>query len=286
MSNSEMVLVPRALLGAVANALETGNPAAKTLESVRGFYLADGSEEQPCSAEVTLRAIASKIGLDLSGSLPEGEFSTVIINAIRGGADDFPDVSELQAAGKYTASADWALKGEIDLDAADFSDALMWLKEGKRVCRSGWNGRSQWAELVKNSGLVFRSELTEEVYSVADGLILKNAQGIVVQWVPSIGDLMATDWQVFSESEVVTPSYRFEKDDGTESLVFVENAQPHQVRVIDEYNDLQTRHQALTTFFDSEVYWGLDVEERSRLKEQSLMMGEYLRVLLSRMQAF
>lgn len=86
---------------------------------------------------------------------------------------------------------------EIDLEAADFSDALMWLKEGKRVCRSGWNGRGMWAELVKNSGLVFRSELTEEVYSVADGLILKNAQGIVVQWVPSIGDLMATDWQVY-----------------------------------------------------------------------------------------
>ncbi len=38
---------------------------------------------------------------------------------------------------------------EVDLSAADFSDALMWLKEGKRVCRSGWNGRGQWTELVK-----------------------------------------------------------------------------------------------------------------------------------------
>lgn len=130
-----------------------------------------------------------------------------------GGDDDFPDIKELQDAGKHTASADWALEGQsafvnktaqvplshdlVKLEAAEFSDALMWLKEGKRVCRSGWNGRGQWAELVKNSGLVFRSELTEEVYSVADGLILKNAQGIVVQWVPSIGDLMATDWQVY-----------------------------------------------------------------------------------------
>lgn len=201
MSNSEMVLVPRALLGAVASALETGNPAAKTLESVRGFYLADGSEEQPGAAEVTLRAIASKIGLDLSGPLPEGELSTVIINAIRGGADDFPDVKTLQEAGKHAAGADWALE--------------------------------------------------------SDG-----------------------------ESKVATPSYRFEKDDGTESLVFVENAQPHQVRVIDEYNDLQARHQSLTAFFDTEVYLGLDVEERNRLKEQCLLMGEYLRVLLSRMQAF
>jgi hypothetical protein len=108
MSNSEMVLVPRTLLGAVANALETGNPASKTLESVREFYLADGSEEQPGAAEVTLRAIASQIGLDLSGPLPEGELSTVIINAIRGGADDFPDTKTLQEAGKYASGADWA----------------------------------------------------------------------------------------------------------------------------------------------------------------------------------
>lgn len=156
MSNSETVLVPRALLGAVASALETGNPAPKTLASVRELYL----------------------------------------------SDDFPDSKEMQEAGKYTSGADWAQEANgIDLEAADFSDALMWLKEGKRVFRSGWNGRGQWAELVKNSGLVFRSELTEEVYAVADGLILKNAQGIVVHWVPSIGDLMATDWQVYEASK-------------------------------------------------------------------------------------
>lgn len=152
----------------LTNAVTKASALLQSLDA----HLAD---EQPSSAEVTLRAIASQIGLDLSGPLPEGELSTVIINAIRGGADD---------------------------------------------------------------------------------------------------------------SVATTPSYRFEKDDGTESLVFVENAQPHQVRVIDEYNDLQIRHQSLTAFFDTEVYLGLDVEERNRLKEQCLLMGEYLRVLLSRMQAF
>lgn len=202
MSKSEMVLVPRALLGAVANALETGNPAAKTLESVRGFYLADGSEEQPCSAEVTLRAIASKIGLDLSGTLPEGELSTVIINAIRGGADDFPDTNELQAAGKYTSGADWAQEANgIDLEAADFSDALMWLKEGKRVCRSGWNGAGQFAWMVPPGSYPARMEAIKGHYP--DDMVpygayfaLKNAQDTVVPWVPSVGDLLATDWQV------------------------------------------------------------------------------------------
>ncbi|EKG5508309.1 DUF2829 domain-containing protein, partial [Salmonella enterica subsp. enterica serovar Johannesburg] len=33
---------------------------------------------------------------------------------------------------------------EIDLEAADFSDALMWLKDGKKVARRGWNGENQF----------------------------------------------------------------------------------------------------------------------------------------------
>ena len=286
MNKSEMVLVPRALLGAVASALETGNPAAKTLESVREFYLVDGSEEQPSAAEVTLRAIASQIGLDLSGPLPEGELSTVIINAIRGGADDFPDVKTLQEAGKCTTSADWALADNgIDLEAADFSDALMWLKEGKRVCRSGWNGRGQWAELVKNSGLVFRSELTEEVYSVADGLILKNAQGIVVQWVPSIGDLMATDWQVY-EGQSVFVNKTAQVPLSSELAKLEADIPPHQLRVLEELAQLTDRLDKLTAFFDTDVYRSLDVDERGRLKEQCALMGELQRVLAERVAAF
>lgn len=150
MSNSEMVLVPRALLGAVASALETGNPAPKTLTSVRDLYL----------------------------------------------SDDFPDTKDMQEAGKFTHGADWAQ--EIDLEAADFSDALMWLKEGKRVCRSGWNAGGQWVAMqVAQEDQLIGFEDDSKLYRRGDGLILKNAQGLIVQWVPSVGDLLATDWQVY-----------------------------------------------------------------------------------------
>ncbi len=174
---------------------------------------------------------------------------------------------------------------DIDLDAADFSDALMWLKEGKRVQRAGWNGSNQWVELVRNSGLVFRSEHDSTAFSVADGLVLKNAQGIVVQWVPSIGDLMADDWQVVGKN-VDEPSYRTVSSDGRETLNFVSNTLPHQRRVIEEYEQLFNRHQDLTKFFDTDLYRSLSVEERNRLKEQSLFMAEYQRVLLERIRAF
>lgn len=176
-------------------------------------------------------------------------------------------------------------EAEIDLNAADFSDALMWLKEGKRVQRAGWNGSNQWVELVRNSGLVFRSEHDSTAFSVADGLVLKNAQGIVVQWVPSIGDLMADDWQVVGKN-VDEPSYRTVSSDGRETLNFVSNTLPHQRRVIEEYDQLFNRHQDLTKFFDTDLYRSLSVEERNRLKEQSLFMAEYQRVLLERIRAF
>lgn len=174
---------------------------------------------------------------------------------------------------------------DIDLNAADFSDALMWLKEGKRVQRAGWNGANQWVEELKNSGLVFRSEHDNTAFSVADGLVLKNAQGIVVQWAPSIGDLMAADWQVVGKN-VDEPSYRAVSADGRETLHFVTHTLPHQRRVIEEYNQLYKHHKDLTKFFDTELYSSLSIDERNRLKEQSLFMTEYQRVLLERIRAF
>ena len=47
---------------------------------------------------------------------------------------------------------------EIDLEAADFSDALMWLKEGKKVARRGWNGENQFCWLVPEGQYPARME--------------------------------------------------------------------------------------------------------------------------------
>lgn len=76
------------------------------------------------------------------------------------------------------------------------------------------------------------------------------------------------------------------QNNGGEILAFVEGALPHQVRVVEEYNQLYKRHIDLTKFFDTDLYRSLSVEERNRLKEQSLFMAEYQRVLLERIRAF
>ncbi|EIG7956178.1 DUF2829 domain-containing protein [Escherichia coli] len=98
---------------------------------------------------------------------------------------------------------------EIDLEAADFSDALMWLKDGKKAARRGWNGENQFCWLVPDKQGA--SRLTP-IKHAANGeleinfdsplapygahFVLKNAQGVVVPWMPSVGDLLACDWFV------------------------------------------------------------------------------------------
>ncbi|EHZ6497944.1 DUF2829 domain-containing protein, partial [Salmonella enterica] len=46
----------------------------------------------------------------------------------------------------------------IDIESADFSDALMWLKEGKRVARKGWNAGGQFCWMVQEGQYPARME--------------------------------------------------------------------------------------------------------------------------------
>lgn len=85
----------------------------------------------------------------------------------------------------------------IDLDAADFSDALMWLKEGRRVARAGWNGKNQFVVLVKPGFYDVGCSTGAKAGALQPFLALKNAQDMFQPgWIPSMGDLMATDWRV------------------------------------------------------------------------------------------
>ncbi|HBI9675703.1 TPA: DUF2829 domain-containing protein [Escherichia coli] len=93
------------------------------------------------------------------------------------------------------------LQEEIDLEAADFSDALMWLKDGKKVARRGWNGENQFCWLVPEGQYPARMEAIKgyfpgDLVPYGAYFALKNAQGVVVPWLPSVGDLLACDWFV------------------------------------------------------------------------------------------
>ncbi|HCR0680669.1 TPA: DUF2829 domain-containing protein [Klebsiella aerogenes] len=83
----------------------------------------------------------------------------------------------------------------------NFGEALSALKDGKKVFRSGWNGANQFAWHVPAGEYPARMEaikgfFPDDKVPYAAYFALKNAQGKVVPWVPSVGDILAEDWRV------------------------------------------------------------------------------------------
>jgi hypothetical protein len=66
-----------------------------------------------------------------------------------------------------------------------FEAALRLLKQGKRVCRSGWNGKGMWIELQRPD---YHSKMTLPY------LYIRAIGGDLVPWLPSQTDLLSEDW--------------------------------------------------------------------------------------------
>lgn len=87
----------------------------------------------------------------------------------------------------------------------NFSKVLQGLKDGCRAARSGWNGKGMFIFLVPGSTfkvnrpplLGIYPEGTEIRYHAH--IDMKTADGQVVPWVASQTDILAEDWEVFSQ---------------------------------------------------------------------------------------
>ena len=86
-----------------------------------------------------------------------------------------------------------------------FSLALMWLKQGKKVARKGWNGKGMFVFLVQGSQFkVNRAPLlgiypegTEITYQ--PHIDMKTVDGSIVPWLASQSDLLAEDWEILDD---------------------------------------------------------------------------------------
>jgi hypothetical protein len=73
-----------------------------------------------------------------------------------------------------------------------FGEAIKAMQEGKRVCRSGWNGAGMWVEHIPARGVdLAYIRLSYPVHSKA------YPEGARVPWAPSQTDMLAADWTVF-----------------------------------------------------------------------------------------
>ena len=87
----------------------------------------------------------------------------------------------------------------------NFGWALEMLKQGKKVCRSGWNGKGMFVYLVPaNKYPAKNNHFNTMVGLYPDDMVpynayfaIKNVDNTVSTWVPSVNDCLATDWGFF-----------------------------------------------------------------------------------------
>ena len=84
----------------------------------------------------------------------------------------------------------------------NFGDAIEALKQGKKVARSGWNGKGMFVYLVPANNFPAQTDAAKSFFG-NDGLVpynpymaIKNVNDTVSTWVPSINDCLAEDWQI------------------------------------------------------------------------------------------
>ncbi len=82
------------------------------------------------------------------------------------------------------------------MESTDFGWALARLREGKHVCRSGWNGKNMWIFFCDVNGTWVDRD--GNIYDRQPYLYMKTANNTVVPWVASQSDLLAYDWEVAS----------------------------------------------------------------------------------------
>lgn len=147
-------------------------------------------------------------------------------NTLRGWilpADENPDdqgyLVEYQDSGQpnvsgFTGYVSWSPRNVFEasyqpFDALNFGHALLALKNGKKVARSGWNGKGMWLSLScadsrsVEAGL-FWSKNNQQYAEQQGGyavvlpsITMKTATGdeILMGWLAS-SDMLADDWQI------------------------------------------------------------------------------------------
>lgn len=83
----------------------------------------------------------------------------------------------------------------------NFSKALEIIKSGKKVQRSGWNGKEMFIFLVPGSEFLANRPPLLGIYPEGTPIRyhahidMKTAQGYIVPWLASQSDILADDWQ-------------------------------------------------------------------------------------------
>lgn len=88
---------------------------------------------------------------------------------------------------KYKDRVDW----KITHGALGFDWAINALKNGKKVCRKGWNGKGMYLTLINAGNAVHQG------FDMQDCIGMKTANNLMQPgWLASQNDMLATDWEL------------------------------------------------------------------------------------------
>jgi hypothetical protein len=81
----------------------------------------------------------------------------------------------------------------------DFGTAIQLLKEGKKVQRSGWNGKNQYIELATN--ISYKNNNDEIINAEHDAIgnraiAFVGTSGVQLGWLASQADMLSEDWKI------------------------------------------------------------------------------------------
>lgn len=130
-----------------------------------------------------------------------------IIRGVKG--ELYPCKPDIFAATYDTegAQAEGRIVGGVHMaERFDFGLAIHALRSGERVARAGWNGKGMFLFLVPGSRFSVNRPPLLGIYpegtmiDYQPHIDMKTAQGTVVPWLASQGDVLADDWEIVEEA--------------------------------------------------------------------------------------
>ena len=128
----------------------------------------------------------------------DGSDEGYLVEYMDGGKPNHPD---------YAGYISWSPKQQADnayqsTKAMSFGHAIVLLKTGAKVARSGWNGKGMFLFLVPGSTFQVSRPPLLGIYpegttiNYCPHIDMKTADGSIVPWLASQTDVLAEDWQV------------------------------------------------------------------------------------------
>lgn len=181
------------------------------------------------------------------------------------------------------------------MNQLNFGQALDAIKTGKRIARSGWNGKDMFVYLVPAASYPVQTGAAEAHFG--EGVMvpynaymaIKGVDGTVSTWVPSVSDCLATDWGVVGEPvpETIQDKLIAHAKGAATGFDVPVHVPPHQARVIKEKAARDGEISSLAAFIDTNpVFATLPADEQARMRRQLDVMRELSVILGERIAAF